>query len=157
MKTKTMMFFCILCLAVLIILGSCATSQNPNKMVFERFCGTWANKDYEPTAGMMADVSYHYAKYIVNPDGTFLWYKYLDETERTAVGTYTVEKRWKDADGNNFYHVKVFEVLNQVTLYELWKIDKYASVWECNSTNIDYPDAIDPKDKHTDYRIFYRY
>jgi hypothetical protein len=157
MKARILMLFCILCLAVLIILGSCATMKSPDKMTYERFVGTWANKNYEQTGGFNTEVSYHHAKYIVNPDGTFMWHEYLDQTGLTAVGTYTVEKRWKDADGNNLYHVKVYEVLNQVTLYELWKIDKYASVWECNSSNIDYPDEIDPSDYHSDYRIFYRY
>ena len=71
MHMKTLTPFFILFLVVLIILESCATMKSPDKMTYERFCGTWANKDYEPTAGMMADVSYHYAKYIVNPDGTF--------------------------------------------------------------------------------------
>ena len=128
MKMKTLMLFCILCLVVLIILGSCATMKSPDKMTYERFCGTWANKDYEPTAGFKPGVAFHYAKYIVNPDGTFLWYNYLDDAGLTAVGTYTVEKRWKDANSNSFYHVKVYEPLNDVTLYELWEIDKYNSV-----------------------------
>ena len=157
MKARTFVSIIILVVVVLFVIGNCATTNNPDKMVFERFCGTWANKNYEPTAGFKTEVSYHFAKYIVNPDGTFLWYHYLDQTGLTAVGTYIVEKRWKDVDGNSFYHVKVYEPLNNVTLYELWKIDKYASVWECNSSNIRYLDAIDPSDFHTVYRIFYRY
>ena len=131
--------------------------KSPDKLTYERFCGTWGNKNYEPAAGYKTEVSFKYAKYIVNPDGTFLWYEYIDETGPMAVGTYIVEKRWKDANGNSFYHVKVYEPLNDVTLYELWKVDKYNSVWECDSSNIDYPDEIDPSDYHTVYRIFYRY
>ncbi len=86
-----------------------------------------------------------------------MWYGYLAETTLPQAGTYTVEKRWKDADGNNFYHVQVYEVVNMVTLYELWKINKYNSDWECNSSNIDYPDSINPSDFHTEYRIYYHY
>ena len=148
MKSKPLVLLSILFFAVLIVLGSCATSQNPDKMVFEKFCGTWANQDYEGRPR---------AKYIINPDGTLVWYHYLVKTGPTAVGTYTVERRWKDDDGNSFYYVKVYKVTSDLTLYELWKIDKYTSVWEQQYSNIDYPDAIDPKDKHTDYRIYYRY
>ena len=67
MKTRTLMFFSILCLAALIVIGSCATTQNPDKMVFERFCGTWANENYSRVSDLGA-------KWIYNPDGTFLSY-----------------------------------------------------------------------------------
>jgi hypothetical protein len=154
MKTRTLALILILILAVLIIAGSCATTSNPDKMVLERFCGTWANQGYETTPDEPMKPQ---AKYIINQDGTFVWYQYLVQTGPTGVGTYTVEKRWKDAVGNNLYHVKVYEVIAEVTQYELWKIDKYASVWERNMSSIDYPDAIDPTDKQSYYRIYYRY
>ena len=35
MRTRMLMLIYIFCLAVLIILGSCATSQNPDKMVLK--------------------------------------------------------------------------------------------------------------------------
>ena len=154
MKTRTLMFFCILCLPALIVIGSCATTQNPDKMVFERFCGTWANEAYEPEPGSSEP---SLAKWIVNPDGTFTGYEYLIETGPAVVGFYTVEKRWTDSDGNSFYHVKVYVVITDGTRYELWRIDKYNAVWEVQWSNIDYPAKIDPKDKHSSYHIHYRF
>jgi len=155
MKTKTLVLFGILCLAALIILGSCVTTTNPDKLVFERFCGTWANQDYETTPEEPAKD--YIAKYIINSDGTAVGYRHLVQTGPTSVALYTVEKRWKDTDGNSFYHVKVYKPLDYVTQYEIWKIDKYTSVWELNFSSVDYPEAIDPKDKHSEYHIYYRY
>ena len=155
MKTRTLISGCILCVVVLIILGSCATTQNPDKMVFERFCGTWANEAYEPEPGLTKPWP---AKLILNPDGTFVGYQYLIQTGPTTVGSYTVEKRWTDSNGNSWYHVKVtWPTESGTTQYELWKIDMYNSVLEVNWSNIDYPAAIDPKDMHSVYIRLYRY
>ena len=154
MKTKMLVLFSILCLVVLIILGSCATMKSPDKLTYERFCGTWANKDYEPKPGFIAPL---FAKRIVNPDGTFLGYPYLIQTEPARVGLYTVEKRWTDSDGNSWYHSKTYWPIEATIQYELWKVDKYNAVLEINWSNIDYPTAIDPKDMHSDYSIYYRY
>ena len=148
MKIKILLLFSIQCLAILIIFGSCASSQNPDDLVLERFCGTWANQEYEDRSR---------AKYIINPDETLVWYTSVARTGPAAVGTYTVEKRWRDADGNSFYHVKVYKLLADLTQFELWRIDKYTSIWEQQYSQNDYPEAIDPKDKHSDYRIYYRY
>ena len=154
MKTRTLMFFCILCLAALIVIGSCATTQNPDKMVFERFCGTWANEAYEKEPGSSEP---SLAKWIINPDGTFTGYDYLIETGPTVFGSYIVEKRWTDSGGNSLYHVKVYVVIIDGTRYELWRIDKYNAVWEVQWSNIDYPAKIDPKDNHSNYHIHYRF
>ena len=148
MKTRTLILFYFLCFSASLVVGSCATSQNPDNLVLNKFCGTWANQEYEDRSR---------AKYIINPDETLVWYTSVSRTGPAAVGTYTVEKRWKDADGNSYYHVKVYKLLNDLTQYELWKIDKYTSIWEQQYSQIDYPEAIDPKDKHSDYRIYYRY
>ena len=154
MKIKTLSLFCFLCLSVLIILGSCATSQNPDKMVFERFCGTWANEDYEPEPGTSKPM---FARVIINPDGTMLAYQNLYETGSTLPATYTVEKRWSNSGGDSFYHVNVHLPMLEGTRYELWRIDKYNSVWEVQWSNIDYPEEIDPEDLRSSYHIHYRY
>jgi hypothetical protein len=119
-------------------------------MVYERFCGTWANLDFE---GKVTPP----AKWIINPDGTYIGYQKLIQTGPTGVGNFIVEKRWTDASGNSFYNMKTYSFMNQVTQYELWKIDKYNAVFEYNYSNNDYPAAIDPKDKHSTYEIYYRY
>ena len=154
MKTRTLISGCILCVVVLIILGSCATTQNPDKMVFERFCGTWANENYSQVSDLGA-------KRIYNPDGTFL--VYMDVLDigvvgTAFVGTYTVEKRWTDSEGNSWYNVIAYFKLTDVgTENLLFKLDKYNAVLEVEYSNIDFPTEIDKKDKHTTYGIYYRY
>ena len=154
MKTKTLVLFSILCLTALIILGSCATMKSPDRMTYERFCGIWANQDYEPKPGVMGPTA---AKWILNPDGTMVGYEYLNQTGPTWIKSYTVEKRWNDTEGNHFYHVKAYDVLHQVTQYELWRLDRYNAVLEVQYIYDDYPAKIDPKDMHSDYLIYYRY
>ena len=154
MKTRTLILFCIFYMTVLIILGSCVTTQNPDKMVFERFCGTWANEDYEPEPGLWKPML---PRVIINPDGTIVAYLNLYETGPTTLATYTVKKRWTDSTGDSFYHVIVYIIYTEGTRYELWRVDKQNSVWEVQWSNIDYPEKIDPKDKHSNYHIHYRF
>ena len=149
MKIKTLVLMSILCLAVLIIFGSCATMKSPDKLTYDRFCGTWANQKYEGKGGDPR------AKTVLNPDGTYVGYQYLVQTGPAAVGKYTVEKRWVDDEGNYYYHVLAYSPLIDVTKYELWKINNYNSVWESNQSNSDFPVEIDPKGLK--YRIYYRY
>ena len=155
MKTRTFVSIIILVLAVLIIAESCATMKSPDKMTYERFCGIWANQDYELQAGEMGPPPF--AKWIVNPDGTMVGYELLMQTGPTWIYLYTVEKRWADTEGNHFYHVKTYNVLHQVTQYELWRLSKYNAVLEVQYIYNDYPEKIDPEDKHSDYLIYYRY
>ena len=151
MKTKTILFFSILCLSVLIILGSCATMKSPDKMVYERFCGTWVNTEYEGKSDPPV-------KRIFNPDGTITYYNNLHNTLTYLSGTYTVEKRWTDSEGNSWYHVKeAWSTDPTSTGYMLFKLDKYNTILEHNRSGTKYPDAINPKDWHSDYRIYYRY
>ena len=154
MKTRTFVSILILVLAVLIIVGSCATMKSPDKLTYERFCGTWANQDYESAPGVTKPYG---AKIIINPDGTFVMYEFLNQTGFGWLGTYTVEKRWTDTEGNYFYHLKIYKVLSQGTQYELFRLDKTNSYYEANYSNVDYPSKIDPKDMHSSYHIFYRY
>ena len=155
MKTRTLMLICILCVAILIILGSCATSQNPDNMVLERFCGTWVNPAY---AG--EDVLFG-AKWIFNPDGTFLMYGEMIDPGvlgSPGYGSYIVEKRWTDSEGKSWYNIKFDAALADFGVqYILCKLDKYNSVLEAAVSNIDYPVEIDRFDKHSTYIILYRF
>ena len=154
MKTKTLMLFCILCLAALIVLGSCATTSNPDKMVFERFCGTWANPAYASKPGLDVVLP---VKIIANPDGTYIEYKAIDYAGPTRTGYYTVEKRWTDTEGNSWYHIKHYFPYVQRSWYNLSRVDRFNLIWENQFSNIDYPTEINPKDWHTSYRVWYRY
>jgi hypothetical protein len=153
MKAKTFTLLFILSSSVLIILGSCATMKSPDKLTYERFCGIWVNEDYEPKPGELKP----FAKFTMNPDGTYISYQFVMQSGPTGVGTYTVKKRWTDSDGNSYYLVKTWSHLSGVTNYELWRIDKYNSIFEFNYSNNEYPEAIDPKAKHSTYRIYYRF
>ena len=156
MKTRTLMLICTLCLAVLIILGSCATTMKTSEnMMYEKFCGTWANETYEGE-GMFAG-----AKWIFNPDGTFVSYMYITDTGAggsAAYGAYTVEKRWTDPEGNSWYNITLEMGLEDFgTRYIVCKLSHYNSVIEGAISNIDFPDKIDRTDKRSDYFIFYRF
>ena len=153
MNIKMLILFIILCLVALIILGSCATMKSPDRLTYERFCGTWVNEAYGPKPGKGSPG----AKLTMNPDGTWLNYLSILQSGPTYVGIYTVEKRWTDSNGNYYYHVKTYSYMTEVTQYELWRIDKYNAVFEYNQSNIEYPEAIDPKDKRSTYRIYYRF
>jgi hypothetical protein len=153
MKTKTLVLFSILCLAVLIILGSCATMKSSNKFTYVKYCGTWFNQDYEPKPGEMKPFS----KLIINPDGTYLGYQFRDQSGPTFAGFYTVEKMWTDEEGNTWYHTRVYNPAFDIDRYELSKINIYNSIWELNQSNIDYPETVDPTDKYSNYRKYYRY
>jgi hypothetical protein len=141
-----------LVVVTVVMIGSCATSQNPDKMVFERFCGTWANQDYQPKPAVMGPPPF--AKWILNPDGTMVMYEFLIQTRPTHIKSYTVEKRWADSEDNHFYHMKAYDVLHQVTQYELWRLSKYNAVLEVQYIYNDYSAKIDLEEKHSDYIIY---
>ena len=154
MKTRTWTLILILVLGAMLFTGSCATMKSPDKLTYERFCGTWANENYQPKPAVLP---VEVAKWIINPEGTMVGYDLLSETGPTWIFLYTVEKRWVDAEGNQFYHVETHNVLHQVTQYELWRLDNYSSVLETQFHYKVYPDKIDPKDIQSSYRIYYRY
>ena len=95
MKTRTLVSILVFVLAVLIIAGSCDTMKSPDKMVYERFCGTWVNTEYEGKGGDPP------VKRIFTPAGTVTYYNNLHNTFTYLGGTYTVEKRWTDSEGNS--------------------------------------------------------
>jgi len=155
MKTKTLMLCCMLCFAILIILGSCATMKSPDRMTYERFCGTWVNDDY------CGEDFFLGAKWIFNPDGTFVMYPQILDTGvlgSPGYGTYVVEKRWTDAESKNWYNIKIDIAIRDFGIhYILCKLDKYNSVFEGAISNIDFPNELDRADKHTTYVVLYRF
>jgi hypothetical protein len=124
--------------------------RSPEKMMYERFCGTWANSNHDGKGPM--------AKLIDNPDGTFTYYTSLSGTGSSNRGAYTVEKRWTDSDGNSWYHLKAtYPADPSSTDHDLIKIDNYNWCMEIQFSGSSYPAAIDPNDKHSSYYIYYRY
>ena len=145
MKTKTLVSILILVLAVLIVIGSCATGKKAVKAPIESVYGTWANLDY--------NTEHRTAKFNIRPDGiiemashTELEYKQWDDIK------FTIIESWMDSDGNKYY--KVDDAHGIDTWYELWRINETDSVLEWVWSQIDYPSEIDPN--HLNYRILYR-
>ena len=142
MKSSTLISVLILIMAVLGIIGSCATGKKAVKAPLEPFYGTWVNPDYNAAAV--------YAKKIFRPDGTYTDYSHTDVEIPDAQSTYTIIESWMDSDGKKYYKVErsIFEK------YSLYRLDETDSVLECVWSNVDYPSEIDPN--HFNYRIHYR-
>jgi hypothetical protein len=125
--------------------------KSPDKMVYEKLWGTWANNAYEGIGNPVV-------KLIFNPDGTGVYYNNLLVTGSCGPLTYSIEKRWTDSDGNYWYHVIIkTPLVPSETAYELIKIDRYNRIFERNYSGTAYPAAIDPKDLHSDYAMYYRF
>ena len=144
MKTRTLVLILIIVLAVLIVIGSCATGGKAVKAPIESVYGAWANPDYNTTGQS--------AKLIYKPDGTYKEYSHTDITMGQGPYEYTIPESWIDSDGNKYYKVDL--VWGIETLYELWRINETDTVLELVFSNIDYPSEIDPN--HFNYRILYR-
>ena len=141
MKSRTLISILILVLAVLIVIGSCATGKKAVKAPIEPFYGTWANSDYN-TVGANA-------RKIFRPDGTYTDYSHTGTEIPEVESTYTIIKSWMDSDGKKYYKVETF-----FEKYSLYRLDETDSVLEYVWSNIDYPSEIDPN--HYNYRIYYR-
>ena len=142
MKARTLVSILILVLAVLIVIGSCATGEKAVKAPLEPFYGTWVNPDYNTTPKT--------AKLIYKPDGTFTGYSHTDITTYEEPYKYTMQESWMDSDGKKYYKVEAF-IFNK---YSLYRLDETDSVLERVWSNIDFPSEIDPN--HFNYRIYYR-
>ena len=151
MKIKTLVLFGCFCFVILVTLGSCSTMKTTEPMMYEKLCGTWVNTEYE---GRGSDPP---VKWIFNPDGTLTAYGNLHNSLTYSRASYTVEKRWTDSEGNSWYLFKLEWPLSKNIEYMIMRLDKYNSILEYNVDGVKYPEAIDPKDKRSTYRIYYRY
>ena len=151
MKTKTVMFFYILCLAVVIIFGSCATKQIAisHEEAVEAFSGTWTNPDYDET--------WRYSKVIINSDGTWIEYKMCNDDRPILIGEYNITEKWIDTDGYIFYKIIVTRTDREyVPYYLIARIDKTGNVYEDLWTTAHMPTEFDPDNVLYNYRIYYR-
>ena len=99
MKIRRVVSILIFIIAVLIVIGACATDKTT---VIEKdeglkaLNGIWTNLDYNfhPAAK---------AKWIITPDGKIEMY-YTGDSERPAGrGQYTIHEAWKDSKGTIWY------------------------------------------------------
>ena len=145
MKTRAFVSILIFVLAVLIVVGSCATGKKAVKAPIESLYGTWENPDY--------NTSYKNAKAIIRPDGTSVECSHTELPMHSCEeGTFTIIESWMDSDGNKYYKVDYVRGIN--TWYELWRINETDTVHEVIYSNIDYPIEMDSE--NAAYLIYYR-
>ncbi len=155
MKTRTFVSIFVLVVAVLIIVGSCATKKKTyisSDYVFKELSGIWYNEEYENPAITA------WPKYIVRSDGSF---EELKEFVGSSVpnrrpGKYiSITEAWTDAKGNIWYQAKAkMDWMDQQFYYEIGKISNAGEVFESVWSYIDFPSEIDSENLL--YEIYYR-
>jgi hypothetical protein len=142
MKTRTFVSILILVLAVLIVVGSCATgkkAQMSEEDLIKKLRGTWVNEDYN---GVMAQWP---AKCVVMSDGTYDAFAESSDTDRMGYGEYkAIVDTWTDPEGNFFYKATFKEHWTTTVLYQLGMISNSGTEWEFVFSGIDFPPEIDP-------------
>ena len=145
MKTKTLVLFSILCLAALIILGSCATDKMAYISKDYEIYGTWVNPDVE--AMIQAE------KVVFHTNGKTEWYVFITSASLTPA-EFVITNKWTDSTGNVWYTLirDAGDITGQD--YGLCKISDSGKILEMSFARADYPNEIDPK--YTEYTILYR-
>ena len=152
MKTRTYILILILVLAVLIVVGSCATKSVRTKSD-EALYGTWVNSEYMGS-------THPFGMEVYNSDGTWQSYRrgvsaYEEDIEvldggwiKAQFGSFTIEDKWVDADTNVWYKVVAYlgyEIDSHLAegFYMLMKVGKSNNILEYMRSMIDYPVEID--------------
>lgn len=150
MKGRTKVHFVVALFLVLGMLSGCATRAYAPK-ANEEIYGTWTR------------VGERMEKIEMLPDGSWKEYIYAADTKPIAKGTFTLFKKWRDAEGNVWYETNVVETedpLGTGNAQELDRISNDGTTWEyvvepVGSFGPDkYPTELDPNSAH--YRIRYR-
>jgi len=135
MKTRTLVSILILILAVLIIVGSCATKRKAvsDEDFFEVWSGTWINTDYG------GDIC---QKIINYPDGTAEGFGILTSTIALFKKKITILDQWLDSKGTIWYR---------------GHCEDSGNTWEYIIASEDYPiEEWEPDKLEYGYRIMYR-
>jgi len=143
MKTKTVVLFSILCLAALIILGSCATDKMAHISKGYEIYGTWVNPD----------ALSEFKKVVFHTNGKTEWYAFITSASFVSA-EFVITNKWADSTGNVWYSLirDAGEIGGQD--YGLCKISDSGKTLELSLNRADYPNEIDPA--HTEYYILYR-
>ena len=154
MKIRTLISILILVLAVLVVIGSCATGKKTyisEKNLYKEVTGTWNNDEYEPP-----EVE-KWPQVTVHSDGSFEFYKehpVLTTTAQRPGQFISIKEAWTASKGNIWYQAKAYDIANDNTFYEIGKISDAGKVWESVFSNFEYPDKLDSKSLN--YRIRFR-
>ena len=132
MKPRTLISVLILIMAVFVLLAGGSKK--------EEYYGTWVNTDYDRSTLAIR------AKTIHNHDGTLSKYVNTSDTEPYETGTFTIEDKWTDSEGNIWYKI-LYTVTGQIiSNFELTKISDNGTTLELVYSVIDYPTEIVPND-----------
>ncbi len=132
MKTRTLISVLILIMAVFVLLAGSSKK--------EEYYGTWVNTDYDRSTLAIR------AKTIHNHDGTIIKYVSTSDTEPYEIGTFTIEDKWTDSEGNIWYKILYTETGQIISKFELSKISDNGTTLELVYSVIDYPTEIVPND-----------
>ncbi len=152
MKIRTMILVALI-IAVLIIVGSCATGKKAYvTKENEELYGTWVNTEYNETHIHLP------AKFVYHPDGTLAFY-WTETSARKTEGTFNIIEKWIDDEGNIWYKViRNITHPGKATLHTLNKISNSGMILESSfKPSGEFPTILDPNDLRViNYMIHYR-
>jgi len=155
-KIRMFVLILILVLAVMNIVGSCATGK---KMItvddaMKQFEGVYVNTEYSGQKGT------HPQKFVIISDGRIEDWSLATNEYPSFRGTYTVAESWMDSKGNSY--CKVDATYGFTKSLQLWRLDKSGNTLEVNFmffSGGEYPTKIDPDVEPNGplyYCIYYR-
>ncbi len=145
MKTRTFISVLILFMAVLIIVGSCATDKMAYISKDYEIYGTWANPEYNGVT--------HDPKMVINPNGIIDFYNPITATKPSPFqGEFYITNKWTDTKGTIWYTYILYHYSQK--RYALVKISNSGKTLEMAYYS-DYPKEIDPKTS-SNYMLYYR-
>ena len=149
MKTRTYVSILILVLAVLIVVGSCATRKIAisDEDLSNAYTGTWINPEATSEA----------VKVVYFPDGSWNRYLSIDTDHAFCEVKDTIINKWKDSNGNIFFESKVEDVTHGQSGYNLVKISDSVNTLEMLLTLRDLRvEEWEPDKFEYTYYIYYR-
>jgi hypothetical protein len=152
MKTRMLVSIGIFVLAVLIVVGSCATTKKAisEEDFFEVWSGTWVNTDYGGGSFPQKIINY--------PDGTREIFGILTSTTAGYKEKITILEQWVDSKGTIWYrgHWEHLILLSSKG-YVMGKISDSGNTQEIIFASEDYPiEEWEPDKFEYNYRIHYR-
>ncbi len=105
----------------------------------DEICCSWVNTNY--TSGDPPQ------KLIFHFDGTFACYNTQKTSDALKRGTYSIDEKWQDSEGNIWYKIKMREPMSE-TKYKLAKISDDGKTLEFICKSDKYPADISLGDEN---------
>jgi beta-lactamase regulating signal transducer with metallopeptidase domain len=154
MKISRMAISIVTVLAVIVIVGSCATNKQAisEGEFFKVYSGTWVNTDY---VGNTQNVT---AQKIVRfCDGTFEYYMDLGRAHPSAYGQQTITAMWTNSKGDVWYKAYLVCYNCGIEWYEYGKITDSGNTLEFIVSGENSPiEKWEPDNIEYTYSIYYR-